>query len=105
MAVGRSAPFVLGSPALGVALLLGACSGSGAGSDGAASALPSATSSRPAATAPAAAPGPTTTTAPADPYAVPEVIDAAYVNRVLAALYAIDGDTTREVLATGRVGL
>lgn len=31
----------------------------------------------------------------ADPYAVPDTIDAAYVNRVLAGLDAVDGDTFR----------
>ncbi|MGH9155461.1 MAG: hypothetical protein ACRD1K_06440 [Acidimicrobiales bacterium] len=44
-----------------------------------------------------------TTTVPVDPFAIPEVIDAAYVNRVLAALYKIDGDLHREVLASGGV--
>jgi hypothetical protein len=41
------------------------------------------------------APAQTTTT---NPYAVPAVIDAAYVNRVLAALDAADGDITRMAL-------
>src|SRR5436305_8891946 len=40
---------------------------------------------------------PTTTT---NPYAVPTVIDAAYVNRVLAGLDAINGDVTRLVVKT-----
>lgn len=47
-------------------------------------------------------PGVTTTTsapAPADPYAIPKVIDEAYVNRVLAALDQIDGDVLRRVVA------
>jgi hypothetical protein len=42
-------------------------------------------------------PAPTTTT---NPYAVPAVIDAAYVNRVLAGLDAVIGDVTRLVLRT-----
>lgn len=42
-------------------------------------------------------PAPTTTT---DPYAVPTVIDAAYVNRVLAGLDAQIGDVTRMVIQT-----
>lgn len=42
-------------------------------------------------------PAPTTTT---NPYAVPAVIDAAYVNRVLAGLDAIRGDVTRLVIQT-----
>ena len=41
-------------------------------------------------------PAPPTT---ADPYAVPAVIDIAYVNRVLAALDQVDGDATREAVA------
>lgn len=41
-------------------------------------------------------PAPTTTT---NPYAVPPVIDAAYVNKVLAGLDAIRGDVTRQILA------
>ena len=39
---------------------------------------------------------PTTTTT--NPYAVPAVIDVAYVNRVLAGLDAVKGDATRELL-------
>lgn len=41
---------------------------------------------------------PTTTTT--NPYAVPEVIDVAYVNRVLAGLDAAVGDVTRMVVRT-----
>jgi hypothetical protein len=48
------------------------------------------------ATVPTAAPTTTTT----NPYAVPDQIDAAYVNRVLAGLDAIEGDIFREVRAT-----
>ena len=40
------------------------------------------------------------TTAAADPYAVPPVIDEAYVNRVLAGLDAVKGDVTRDVIRT-----
>ena len=40
-------------------------------------------------------PAPTTT---ANPYAVPAVIDATYVNRVLAGLDALKGDATREII-------
>lgn len=52
-----------------------------------------------------AADGPTATvpTTPPDPYAVPAVIDEAYVNRVLAALDQADGDVTRLVARTGTV--
>jgi len=42
-------------------------------------------------------PATTTTT---NPYAVPAVIDAAYVNRVLAGLDAVVGDAVRIVVAT-----
>lgn len=42
-------------------------------------------------------PAPPTTT---DPYAVPPVIDAAYVNRVLAGLDAVMGDAVRLVIVT-----
>lgn len=41
----------------------------------------------------------TTTTFAGDPYAVPEVIDVAYVNRVLAGLDQAVGDIVREVVA------
>lgn len=50
----------------------------------------------PTATVPTA-PETTTTTAP---YAVPPVIDAAYVNRVVTGLDAIAGDTTRLIVRT-----
>jgi hypothetical protein len=40
------------------------------------------------------------TTVPADPYAVPAVIDAAYVNRVLEGLDAAVGDVVRIVYRT-----
>lgn len=53
---------------------------------------------------PATQPAPPTTTTtiiqPADPYAIPEVIDEAYVNRLLAALDQIDGDILRRVVAS-----
>jgi hypothetical protein len=45
----------------------------------------------------ATVPQPTTTT---DPYAIPDVIDEAYVNRVLAGLDQAVGDVTRIVVAT-----
>ena len=50
----------------------------------------------PAATV-ATEPAPTTTI---DPYAVPPVIDVAYVNRVLAELDRVMGDVTRLVVRT-----
>ena len=43
---------------------------------------------------------PTTTTTTTNPYAVPPVIDVAYVNRVLAGLDAAVGDITRMVVRT-----
>jgi hypothetical protein len=39
---------------------------------------------------------------PPDPYAVPAVIDEAYVNRVLAALDQVEGDVVRHLVATRR---
>ena len=49
-----------------------------------------------------AADGPTASvpTVPPDPYAVPAVIDEAYVNRVLAALDQAVGDVVRMVVST-----
>lgn len=54
----------------------------------------------PAATIPPPAP---TTSVPADPYAVPAVIDEGYVNRVLAALDQVRGDAVRRFVAVGQV--
>ena len=48
----------------------------------------------------ATAPAPTTTT---NPYAVPSVIDVAYVNRVLAALDKVLGDAIRSMVAAGTI--
>ena len=45
----------------------------------------------------------TATTAPADPYAVPATIDAAYVQRVLDALDRIDAEVFAEALAARQV--
>lgn len=44
-----------------------------------------------------------TTTMPADEWAVPEVIDAAYVERVLAELDRIDGEAARIIVAEGEL--
>ena len=63
---------------------LAACSSSSGGDRGTASAQTVATDP------------PTTTTT--NPYAVPAVIDAAYVNRVLAGLDSLKGDATRDVI-------
>ena len=48
----------------------------------------------------ATVPKATSTTTPADPYAVPPTIDAAYLNKVFAALERVDGDATRAVVAS-----
>ena len=74
-----------------------ACS-SGGGERGSAGANPTVATDPPR-TNPSIAtvPAPTTTTIP---YAVPAVIDAAYVNRVLAGLDAVTGDAVRLVLQT-----
>lgn len=45
------------------------------------------------------------TTAVADPFAVPAVIDADYVNRVLAALNKVEGDLVRDLVERNVVGL
>ena len=47
----------------------------------------------------ATVPKATTPTTAADPYAVPATIDAAYLNKVFAALEHVDGDATRAVVA------
>lgn len=70
-----------------VAIVAGACSPGGA--DGPETTVP--TSATTVAT-PAA-------TAVADPFAIPAVIDAAYVDRVLAALNKVDGDLVRDLVA------
>lgn len=72
------------SPVL--AAIVGACS--------------SATTALPSPSIPTA-PERTTTTSP---YAVPAVIDAAYVNRILAALDALQGDTIRWLAANKSTG-
>lgn len=48
-------------------------------------------------------PPPTASTTPADPYAVPAVIDDAYVNRVLAALDQVDGEAVRTLVSVGQI--
>ncbi len=69
-------------------MLLAACSDGGDGQIGA-----------PSATVPTLPPQTTTT----NPYAVPDVIDAAYVNRVLAGLDAAYGDAARLIFRTRSV--
>ena len=78
-------------------LACAACSSDGA-SKGSAGANPTLATDHPR-TNPtlATVPAPTTTT---NPYAVPAVIDAAYVNRVLAGLDAAIGDATRLIIRT-----
>ena len=99
MAVVRSVPIVL-AMALGLALV--GCSGGDDGTDlGPAASAPTAS---PAASTIATDPAPTTATVGADPFAIPDVIDAAYVNRVLAALYAVDGDLLRLIVAERMIG-
>lgn len=72
-------PVLRAAAALAAALTLSACGGSSA----------------PAAQARV----PSTTIPPADPYAVPAHITPAYVQRVLDALDAVDGDATRLIVA------
>jgi len=59
--------------------------------------------SSPRATTSATVPATVASTAAADPYAVPATIDAAYLNRVFAALEHIDGDATRLIVANGKL--
>jgi hypothetical protein len=86
----RAAPLVLGAVAV-LTLAGGACSSS-KGSDRADPVVPVPT-----------APAETTTTAAPDPFAIPEVIDEAYVNRVLAELDEINGDAVREIVSRGAI--
>ena len=58
------------------------------------------TAARPGATVPPAAPTTVTTALPADPYAVPAVIDVAYLNRVFDVFEQVDGEATRAIVAT-----
>ena len=72
---------------LGLALVLvvaAACGGDSRNDD-----------ARPSATVPPEPP----TTVPADPYAIPPVIDAAYLNSVFEALDRVDGDVSRLIVA------
>lgn len=47
-------------------------------------------------------PSSTTEAAPADPFAIPPTIDAAYVDRVLVELNKVYGDVVRKIRATNR---
>jgi hypothetical protein len=62
-------------------------------------ALVSACSSPSHAADPPSPSAPASTTAPADPYAVPRVITVAYVNSVLKALFSVYGNATRSLVA------
>ena len=73
---------------LGCALLLGLMAAGCSDGDGGSSGGPRAT-----------VPKASTTTAPADPYAIPDTIDIAYVQRVLDKLYEIEGDAVRIIVA------
>src|SRR5581483_2350776 len=76
-----------------VGLLLSACGKSATAHQAASTKLPQPT-------VPPTAP---TTTTPADPYAIPATIDAAYLNRVFLALEHIDGDATRLIVANKKL--
>ena len=78
-----------------LALLASAC-GNGGGSKGSAGANPTLATEPPRTTPTMATLPPASTTT--NPYAVPAVIDAAYVNKVLAVLDAVLGDVARTVL-------
>jgi len=87
--VGASATLARRSVLVCAAALVAACS-------------PSIVRASGTATVPTGAPIPTTTTT-ADPWAVPAVIDATYLNRVLAELDHVDGDALRETRAMNAV--
>lgn len=92
--VGRLVPLI----ACATVLVGAACAG---GDDlGPTATVPTAVSSP----SPSSVAATTVVPAGADPFAIPEVIDAAYVNRVLAALYRVDGDVFRSVVQTGSIG-
>ena len=90
-------PAVLAALAL---LASTACSDGGA-ERGSAGANPAVATDPPRANATVATDPRTTTTT--NPYAVPAVIDAAYVNRVLAALDKVLGDAIRSMVAAGTI--
>jgi hypothetical protein len=52
---------------------------------------------------PRPAPAPASTTVPANPYAVPQVITVAYVNSVLKALNHVNGNAARELALSHQV--
>ncbi|MGH9155267.1 MAG: hypothetical protein ACRD1K_05355 [Acidimicrobiales bacterium] len=79
-----------------IALLAGACSaGEDPGPSATAPTVGASSSTSPAVVT-------TTSVPPADPFAIPDVIDAAYVSHVLEALYAVHGSVVRNVVATGK---
>lgn len=85
--------------ALVTASLLASAACSGGGADrGSAGANPTVASDPPHSNPTLATLPPATTTT--NPYAVPAVIDIAYVNRVLAGLDAVLGDATRLIIRT-----
>lgn len=55
------------------------------------------------ATAGATVPLEAPSTTASDPYAVPAKIDAAYLNRIFAALEKVDGDATRAIVASRKL--
>ena len=91
----RFVRFRRGSVLVVAALLAGSCSGGGSGGDD---------DGRSGATVPedtASASSTTTVADGAGEFAVPAVIDEAYVNRVLAELDRVQGDVFRRIVATG----
>jgi hypothetical protein len=81
-----------------LALLASAACSSGGADKGSAGANPTVATDPPRTTTAAASP---TTTS--NPYAVPAVIDAAYINKVLAGLDAVTGDVLRLILQTSTI--
>jgi hypothetical protein len=85
-----------------VVLVAGACGGDDDGGDASpeGGSQPAVTTTAPA---PSTTPAPETTTTTADPLAVPAVIDAAYLDRVLAEIEHVVGDAGRMIQAAGAV--
>ncbi|MGH9166189.1 MAG: hypothetical protein ACRDZW_11880 [Acidimicrobiales bacterium] len=80
---------------MALAIVGAACSGGGGDASGGGTTTPPPSGSR----APSTTSTPTTRASEAESFAIPEVIDEAYVNRILAKLYSIDGDVVRKLVA------
>ena len=93
-----------GPAALALLCLLGACGGGGdeEGATSTTTIAATSSSSTTTSTSTTTTDAPTTTE-PTDPWAVPDEIDEAYVQRVLTKLYEIEGDARRIAVREGLV--